>query len=223
MGVFEKTAPAEQQRREMVEYQLKQRGIRSDTVLRALSQIPREEFVSMQHRHLAYTDGPLPIGGGQTISQPYMVALMTECLDLQPQHRVLEIGTGSGYQTAVLLQLCTAVFSIERLDDVSRTAASNLARLGYTASHLRTGDGTLGWPEEAPFDRILVTSGAPRVPEPLKEQLAEGGRLVIPVGPRHTQNLLIVTRSGSFWHEDKMTACVFVPLIGAWGWESPGE
>ena len=219
MGLFGQPDPPARLRRDMVEYQLKQRGIRDQAVLIAMGTLPREEFVAPQHRHSAYMDGPLPIGGGQTISQPYMVALMTEHLALQPQHKVLEIGTGSGYQTALLLHLAGHVYSIERLEDVGRNAKETLIRLGYSGLNIRIADGSLGWPEEAPFDRILVTSAAPGVPEPLKEQLADGGRIVIPVGPRHSQTLMILTKTAAGWLEHESVACVFVPLIGACGWD----
>jgi protein-L-isoaspartate(D-aspartate) O-methyltransferase len=207
------------ERTTMVEQQLKARGIEDEAVLNAMEKIPREAFVPHEYRDSAYKDGPLPIGEGQTISQPYMVALMTQCLQLQGHEKVLEIGTGSGYQMAVLLSITPHVYSIERLPALAKYAVDNLQSFGYENLHIKVGDGSCGWPEEAPFDGIIVTAGAIDIPEVLKEQLSDGGRLVIPVGPRYTQDLYRVTRRGNEFITEDFTACVFVPLIGRHGWK----
>ena len=209
----------EQERAFMVEHQLLARGIDDEAVLKAMKTVPREQFVPHEYRDSSYKDGPLPIGEGQTISQPYMVALMTQCLHLQGHEKVLEIGTGSGYQMAVLLYLTPSVYSIERLPSLAQYAADNLNSLGYKDLHIKVGDGSCGWPEEQPFDGIIVTAGAVDIPQVLKEQLADNGRLVIPVGPRYTQDLLRVTRRGNEFVTENFTACVFVPLIGKYGWK----
>jgi protein-L-isoaspartate(D-aspartate) O-methyltransferase len=203
----------------MVEQQLKARGIEDKAVLSTMEKVPRELFVPNEYRDSAYKDGPLPISEGQTISQPYMVALMTQCLQLQGHEKVLEIGTGSGYQMAVLLSITPHVYSIERLPALAQYAIDNLRSLGYENLHIKVGDGSCGWLEEQPFDGIIVTAGATDVPSVLKEQLADGGRLVIPVGPRYSQNLLRVTRCGDEFITEDFTACVFVPLIGKYGWK----
>ena len=208
------------QRQDMVENQLRRRGISDEKVLRSMLEVPRERFVPQQNRDDAYKDGPLTIGQGQTISQPYMVAVMTEALDLRPDEKVLEIGTGSGYQTAVLMNITRYVFSIERIAVLADTARATLESLGYEKTHIRTGDGTLGWPEESPFDGIIVTSGAPGIPRMLKDQLSDGGRLVIPAGSRHMQTLYKVLKTGTTFETEEITQCVFVPLIGAFGWNS---
>ena len=170
------------------------RGIRDPRVLSAFRDIPRHLFVPRERTDEAHDDRPLDIGQGQTISQPYMVALMTEVLRLSGGERVLEIGTGSGYQTAILSKLCAAVYTVERLGGLSRRAQEVLGTLGLANVHFRVGDGTLGWPDEAPFGRIMVTAGAPEVPPSLEAQLAEGGRLVMPVGGRGGQDLVVVDR-----------------------------
>ena len=203
----------------MVEQQLKARGIDDTAVLAAMETVPRELFVPHEYRDSAYKDGPLPIGDGQTISQPYMVALMTQCLQLQGHEKVLEIGTGSGYQMAVLLAITPHVYSIERLPALAQYAVENLHSLGYKNLPVKVGDGSCGWPEEQPFDGIIVTAGATDIPIVLKEQLADGGRLVIPVGPRYSQDLFRVTRRGDQFVTEAFTACVFVPLIGKYGWK----
>jgi protein-L-isoaspartate(D-aspartate) O-methyltransferase len=203
----------------MVEQQLKARGIEDEAVLNAMEKVSREVFVPHEYRDSAYKDGPLPIAEGQTISQPYMVALMTQCLQLLGHEKVLEIGTGSGYQMAVLLSITPHVYSIERLPALAQYAADNLRSLGYENLHIKVGDGSCGWPEEQPFDGIIVTAGAIDIPSVLKEQLSDGGRLVIPVGPRYSQNLLRVTRRGDEFITEDFTACVFVPLIGKYGWK----
>ncbi len=209
----------QQERTLMVEQQLKARGIEDKAVLTIMEKVPRELFVPHEYRESAYKDGPLPISEGQTISQPYMVALMTQCLQLQGHEKVLEIGTGSGYQMAVLLSITPHVYSIERLPALAQYAIDNLRSLGYENLHIQVGDGSCGWLEEQPFDGIIVTAGATDVPSVLKEQLADGGRLVIPVGPRYSQNLLRVTRRGDKFITEDFTACVFVPLIGKYGWK----
>ena len=203
----------------MVEQQLKARGIEDKAVLTTMEKVPRELFVPHEYRDSAYKDGPLPISEGQTISQPYMVALMTQCLQLQGHEKVLEIGTGSGYQMAVLLSITPHVYSIERLPALAQYAIDNLRSLGYENLHIKVGDGSCGWLEEQPFEGIIVTAGATDIPSVLKEQLADGGRLVIPVGPRYSQNLFRVTRRGDEFITEDFTACVFVPLIGKYGWK----
>jgi len=201
----------------MVRQQLEARGIRDRRVLEAMRKIPRHLFVPSHLVERAYDDCPLPIGEGQTISQPYMVAWMTELLQVEPGHKVLEIGTGSGYQAAILCELGADVFTIEKNPLLAREAERRLAALGYFP-HIRIGDGTLGWPEEAPFQRIIVTAGAPSIPHPLTEQLDEGGRLVIPVGPSGMQMLTLVERKGGKLITTEEGSCVFVPLVGRYGW-----
>lgn len=203
----------------MVEEQLRRRGIRDQRVLEAMIKVPRHSFVPEAHRGAAYEDRPLPIGEEQTISQPYMVAIMTQSLELKGEERVLEIGTGSGYQTAILAELAKEVCTIERLPLLLERAQSTLRYLGYENIFFRMGDGTKGWPEKAPFDGIIVTAGAPEIPQTLLSQLADGGRLVIPVGPRYTQTLFKVTRQGKNYREEEITGCVFVPLLGEYGWK----
>ncbi len=187
-------------------------------MLGALARVPRHAFVPPHLLPHAYEDRPLPIGHDQTISQPYIVALSTEALALQPTHRVLEVGTGSGYQTAIIAELAGEVYTVERLPELSLAAQRRLSALGYTNIRFRVGDGTVGWPEEAPFDAILVTAGAPRVPNRLLSQLAPHGRLVIPVGGRFSQELVLVHRDGGQWVEQRLCPCTFVPLIGEEGW-----
>ena len=214
-------ADAQQAREWMVERQIRRRGIDSPSVLTAFRQVPREEFVPENMREFAYEDGPLPIGEGQTISQPYIVALMIEAADVAPGDRVLEVGAGSGYAAAVMGQIAKEVFAIERHEPLARQAAERIDRLGYDNVSIVCGDGSLGLPAEAPFDAILVAAGGDRVPEPLKRQLAVGGRLVIPVGGEGIQSLLCVTRTGAdAWSEQDLGGVRFVPLIGAHGrWE----
>jgi len=213
----------QKQRMKMVDTQLRSRGIRDARVLKAMEKIPRHLFIEEALRDQAYSDGPLPIGENQTISQPYIVALMTEALELKGHEKVLELGTGSGYQTAVLAELAGRVLSIERISFLAAKARKILDSLNYFNIALRVGDGTYGWREEAPFDGIIVTAGAPRVPDILIEQLAVGGRLVMPVGNRFTQDLLKVTRlsekTGDTETED-LGGCRFVSLIGEHGWKT---
>jgi protein-L-isoaspartate(D-aspartate) O-methyltransferase len=206
-------------RASMVASQLRRRGIADERVLRAMSAIPRESFVSDGQRAAAYADEALPIPAGQTISQPYMVARMTELLDPRPGQRVLEIGTGSGYQTAILAILGAAIVSIERQPELAVTARERLSKLGLGgAVEVRVGDGSVGDPAGAPFDGIVVTAAAPSIPSALREQLSsEGGRLVIPVGDRARQDLMLVIRTGDEWRERNEGPCVFVPLVGEAG------
>jgi protein-L-isoaspartate(D-aspartate) O-methyltransferase len=202
----------------MVETQIAARGVRDARVLDAMREVPRHLFVPEPLRHDAYTDRPLPIGAGQTISQPYMVALMTEALAVRGMDRVLEIGTGSGYQTAVLARLASRVITIERHAPLAERARQVLDLLGVTNVEVLVGDGTEGAPLEAPFDRILVTAGAPAIPDAIRMQLADRGRLVIPVGPAGFQYLMSVERDGERFSTRQGEACVFVPLIGRYGW-----
>jgi protein-L-isoaspartate(D-aspartate) O-methyltransferase len=204
-----------------IDEQLVARGVADPRVLDAMRRVPREAFVPESARPDAYADRALPIGAGQTISQPYMVAVMTEALKLTGAEHVLDVGTGSGYQAAVLAQLARDVISIERVPELADAARARLAALGYTNIEVVVGDGTLGVPERAPFDAILIAAGAPRAPEALKQQLStEGGRLVVPIGPPHQQTLTVVVRLGNQFTESRGIGCVFVPLIGKEGWNS---
>jgi len=192
-------------------------------VLGAMLAIPRERFLPADAARLAYKDRAVPLGEGQTISQPFMVAAMTQVLHPRSTHRVLEIGTGSGYQTAVLARLVAEVYSVERLPGLAAAARQRLDELGATNVVIRTGDGTLGWPEAAPFDRILVTAAAPEIPSALSEQLTpDGGRLVAPVGDRQLQRLTILERIGNQYRRTDSMECRFVPLLGVDGWEISG-
>ncbi len=199
---------------------LVQQGIRDPRVLDAMSHIPRHDFLDPGMAHQAYVDQPLHIGHRQTISQPLMVALMTQCLQLKGHEKVLEIGTGSGYQTALLAALCKKVYSIERITSLSNKARQTLYRLAYMNFTLRIGDGSLGWPEEAPFDAIIVTAGAPKTPEILLTQIAPKGCLVFPRGQESRQMLVRVTRHESGYREEVLGECRFVKLIGEHGWPS---
>lgn len=206
-------------RKRMIESQLLPRGIRDPGVIRAMAKTPRHLFVEEALRDRAYGDYPLPIGFGQTISQPYMVACMTEALRLDGEAKVLEIGTGSGYQTAILAEIADRVFTVERIGPLARRARELLDRLGYHRVVLLQGDGTLGWKEHAPYDAIIVTAGAPCVPASLSAQLAEGGRLVIPVGSRFVQNLIRITHHAGGDDREDLGGCVFVNLVGQEGWD----
>jgi protein-L-isoaspartate(D-aspartate) O-methyltransferase len=202
----------------MVDRQIAARGVRDARILDAMRTVPREIFVPEAFGKFAYDDTPLPIEAGQTISQPYIVALMIEAAAIRPRDRVLEIGAGSGYAAAVMSRIARQVYAIERHEELTRLARERMARLGYDNVEIRTGDGTLGWPEAAPFDAILVAAGGPAVPQPLKQQLAIGGGLVIPVGQADQQRLLRVTRrSEDAFDEEDLGEVRFVPLIGAHG------
>jgi protein-L-isoaspartate(D-aspartate) O-methyltransferase len=211
-------------RREMVDAQLVARGIRDPAVLQAMSTVPREAFVPADQVQFAYADAPLPIGQGQTISQPYIVALMTEALEVTPDDRVLEIGTGSGYAAAVLSRIVKEVCTVERRPELARAAEARFQQLGYHNIHVHTGDGTLGWTERAPYDGIVVTAGGPAIPEPLLDQLEQGGHLVTPVGPRpDLQELIRVRRSGEgAYRQENLGRVRFVPLVGEAGWKAGG-
>lgn len=207
---------------EMVERQIRARGVRHARVLEAMLAVPRHRFVPDEYRAAAYDDRPLPIGEGQTISQPYMVAAMTAALDPPPEGRVLEVGTGSGYQAAVLARLARDVITIERHARLAARAEEVLRGLGITNVRVVVGDGTLGYPEAQPYDGILVTAAAPHVPDTLRAQLVGGGRLVIPVGPTGFQELIVETRQSSGFTREVRDGCVFVPLIGVHGYPERG-
>ena len=206
-------------RDQMVSRQLESRGIKDPAVLDAMRRVPREQFVPDLVVGEAYNDSALPIDCQQTISQPYIVALMSEAADLDGSQRVLEIGTGCGYQTAILAELAAEVYSIERHPQLAEQSRERLRNLGYSNVQILDGDGTLGWPEQAPFDRILVTAAAPRIPEPLWNQLAEGGILVIPAGGSKSQDLMAVKKDQGRQIITNLSGCRFVKLIGAAGWE----
>jgi protein-L-isoaspartate(D-aspartate) O-methyltransferase len=207
----------------MVRTQLIPRGIKDERVLDAMRKVPRHLFVDESMQYRAYDDMALSIGEGQTISQPYMVAIMTELLELKGNEKVLEIGTGSGYQAAILAELAEEVYSVERLTPLASRAEEILHAIGYQNVHVKVDDGTLGWVEEAPFDRIIITAGAPKVPDPLTGQLSEDGILLAPVGDRFSQQLVkMIKRKGTI-SEEFHTLCVFVPLIGKHGWEGKEE
>lgn len=209
----------EKNREKMVELQIIRRGIKDPLVLAAMRKVPRHLFVPEPLRSQAYEDHPLPIGEKQTISQPYIVALMTEALRLKDTDRVLEVGTGSGYQTAILAEIVKHVFTIERIPSLAEKAKKLLDTMGYKNITYRIGDGSLGWPEEAPFDGILVSAAAPSVPQPLVDQLAMGGRLIIPIGDRLTQELVLVERIPEGIRKSFLGGVRFVDLIGKWGWK----
>ena len=203
-------------RRDMVERQIQRRGVEDSRVLEAMERVPRHLFVPTSHRHLAHEDCALPIGSGQSISQPYMVAAMTEALELPSGARVLEIGTGSGYQTAVLAELAERVYTIERLPELTRDAQDVLGSLDYDNILFKIGDGSEGWAEKAPFDGVLVTAAAATVPPSLLEQLAHGSSLVIPVGGPPDQDLYQIKRDGQNYERRFITRCRFVPLVEGW-------
>jgi len=202
----------------MVSGQLLSRGIADERVLEAMRKVPRHLFVPEDEQDSAYGDYPLPVGHHQTISQPYIVAYMTEALELKGREKVLEIGTGSGYQTAVLAELAQEVFTIERIEGLLTDAKEKLMRLGYQNIRFRVGDGTLGWVEHAPYDGIIVTAAGPEVPKPLVEQLSEGGRLVIPVGRRFSQRLVRIRKETYSYREEPLMDVRFVDLVGLYGW-----
>lgn len=203
----------------MVEEQLRQRGIRDQRLLAAMTKVPRERFVAPEFRVEAYADGPLPIGAGQTISQPLMIATMIEPLRVQPTDRVLEVGTGTGYEAAILGELAAEVWSIERHEGLADSARHMLQELGYSNVHVAHGDGSTGLPEHAPFDKILVAAGAPQVPQSLITQLAEGGSMAVPVGNRVEQELRILHKLRGEVTQTRSVQCCFVPLLGLEGWE----
>jgi len=210
-------------RAEMVEKQLRRRGIEDNCVLGAMLAVPRHEFVPEELRARSYDDVPLPISSGQTISQPYIVAAMTAALRLQPTDRALEIGAGCGYQAAVLSLLAKEVFTIERRAELASAASEKLESLGYLNAHVHCGDGTLGLPELAPFDAILVAAAAPAAPQPLLTQLAEGGRMIIPVGDADNQELQLIEKHGGKLFTKMLEGCRFVPLVGYHAWQKPPE
>jgi protein-L-isoaspartate(D-aspartate) O-methyltransferase len=206
-------------RERMVETQIKARGIKDERVLKAMLKVPRHLFVDEALRDQAYGDFPLPIGEGQTISQPYIVALMTEALELKGNERVLEIGTGSGYQTAILAELALWVYTIERFPTLLERAKKVLKELAYKNISFKLDDGTLGWKEAAPFDAIIVTAASPDIPPPLVEQLAEGGRIVIPIGDEFSQTLIKGVKKGGKLHTKALEPVRFVKLVGAYGFK----
>lgn len=206
------------QRRAMIDTQIRKRGVSSPRVLEAMTAVPRHEFVPTQFRGDAYADKPLPIGEGQTISQPYMVAAMTEALELTGSEFVLEIGTGSGYQAAVLSLLAREVITVESRTSLALAAQDRLTRLGYMNVHVHNGDGSAGLPDAAPYDAILVTAGAPEIPSVFAGQLREGGRLVIPVGDQQNQHLMQAKLENGKLKSRALFSCRFVPLLGRYGW-----
>lgn len=212
------TADRQAERDEMVRTQLAARGIRDERVLHAMSRVPRHRFVPAALTDRAYDDCALPVDAGQTISQPYMVAKMTELLGVQPHSRVLEIGTGTGYQTAVLAELAARVYSVEWHLSLFTIAAERIREAGYRNVEFRCGDGSLGWTAHAPYDGILVAAGAPSVPEPLCEQLSIGATLIVPVGGHEEQSLAVIRRFADGLHRELQTACRFVRLLGQAGW-----
>lgn len=203
----------------MVETQLIPRGIKDKRVIDAMKRVPRHLFVNEPMQYRAYDDIALSIGEGQTISQPYMVAAMTELLELKGDERVLEIGTGSGYQAAILAELSKEIYTVERVSALSEQAEARFHALGYKNIHVKVGDGTSGWQEEAPFNRIIITAGTPKIPEPLMEQLSDEGIMIAPVGDRFSQQIIKVLKSKNKVFESLHTPCVFVPLIGEHGWK----
>ena len=207
------------ERERMVKEQIIARKVKDKRVIEAMKKVPRHVFVDKIYYHQAYNDYPLPVGHGQTISQPYMVAVMTELLELKGEEKVLEIGTGSGYQTAILSLLCSKVYTMERISELTQKARSRLDHLGFRNVGFMVGDGSIGWRDYAPYDGIMVTAGAPDIPNSLIEQLAENGRLVIPVGNEHYQVLNVVRkRKGSIYRKEHFE-CTFVPLLGKEGWK----
>jgi len=201
----------------MVEEQLIPRGINNQKVLDALSRIERHKFIPENLKKSAYADFPLPIGEGQTISQPYIVALMTQYLGLAGKERVLEVGTGSGYQTAILAELAREIYSVERYDALANKAETVLNELGYKNIKIKVGDGSLGWQEAGPFDRIIITAASPNVPEPLIEQLTDNGKLILPLGGGFGQVLTLIEKKGDKIKTTDICGCVFVPLVGKYG------
>ena len=207
-------------RKRMVEEQLIPRGIKNQRLLDAFYKVERHKFVPGDLRGTAYADFPVPIGEGQTISQPYIVALMTQCLDLTGDERVLEIGTGSGYQSAILAELAKEIYTIERFVNLAKSAETALKESGYKNITIKVGDGTLGWKEIAPFDRIIITAASPRIPLPLTEQINESGKMVLPLGEPLSQVLTVVEKKKGKLESIQVCGCVFVPLIGKYGWKT---
>jgi protein-L-isoaspartate(D-aspartate) O-methyltransferase len=207
----------------MINTQLISRGIRDERVLKAMKKVPRHLFVDESIQYKAYDDIALPIDEGQTISQPYMVAIMTELLELKGNEKVLEVGTGSGYQAAILAELSKEVYTIERFAVLVEEAEKRFHFLGYNNIHISVGDGTLGWKEEAPFDRVMITAATPEIPEPIMGQLSAEGIIVAPVGERFSQQLIKVKKSKGRILEERHTPCVFVPLVGKYGWDRDTE
>jgi protein-L-isoaspartate(D-aspartate) O-methyltransferase len=207
-----------QERKRMVVEQIASRGLRDPRLLAVMEAVPRHRFVPLDHLNWAYADGPLPIGFGQTISQPYIVAFMTDALHLTGSERVLEVGTGSGYQAAILGQMAAEVHTVEFIPELAAQAERVLQELGFTNVHVHSGDGSLGWPEAAPYASILVAAAAPRLPQPLMDQLAEGGRIILPVGSRGFQQLEIWERRGKKFKHEASIPVAFVPLRGEHGW-----
>lgn len=211
-------------REKMVREQIVARGIKNQQVIDAFRKVPRHKFLDSKFLNEAYNDHPLPLTQGQTISQPYIVALMTELLELYGDEKVLEIGTGSGYQTAILAELADAVHSVERLPELSQSAGQILQELGYKNIQLHVGDGSKGWPEQVPYDRIIVTASAPNIPQPLIDQLKENGKIVIPLGSNFGQDLVVGEKHKGELKLFNYGKVVFVPLIGAFGWnDEKGE
>lgn len=208
-----------EKRQKMVDAQIAARGITDKKVLKAMREIPRHAFVLPNLREDAYSDHPLPIGGGQTISQPYIVALMTSELDLSGNEKVLEIGTGSGYQAALLSKLAAEIHTVERRPELAQTAEKVFEKLGLNNIHVHIGDGTLGWPDKAPYDRIIATAAAPEVPKPFFDQLKTDGKLVLPVGARWRQVLELWTKTPKGMEKEEVLPVVFVPLLGEEGWQ----
>lgn len=206
-------------RENMVLFQIRNRDIEDERILRAMLAVPRHEFLPESAQRIAYGDHPIRIDRGQTISQPYIVALMTELLNVKRHHKVLEIGTGSGYQAAILAELAKEVYTLERFPKLAESAKEVLKELGYKKIHVLVGDGTLGYPPAAPYDRIIVTAAAPKVPDSLLDQLGPGGRLVIPVGSRHRQNLEVWDHKEDEFKKSVNVPVVFIPLIGEEGWK----
>ncbi len=207
------------ERERMVEEDIVKRGVKDTRVIQAMKKVPRHLFIDKTYYHQAYNDYPLPIGQSQTISQPYMVASMTELLELKGDERVLEIGTGSGYQTAILALLCSKVYSVERISELTRKARLTLKQLGFSNINLIVRDGSLGWPEFAPYNGIIVTAGAPEIPDALIEQLANNGRMAIPVGNETCQTLNYVEKHKGRIYRKEFFGCTFVPLVGKGGWK----
>jgi protein-L-isoaspartate(D-aspartate) O-methyltransferase len=218
MAMFYNKPSFEEARQQMVEHQLAQRGITDERVLQVMSEVPRHRFVPEDLWDMAYRDTPLPIGHDQTISQPYIVAYMTQMLHLTPDDRVLEVGTGSGYQAAILSRLSRQVYTIERVEELARRAEQIMQELGYNNLLVRVGDGGYGWPEAAPFDAIIVTAAAPEVPPPLIAQLNEGAPLISPIGPAGYQELVRLYRRGDRTQVEHLVPVAFVPLVGEHGW-----